>query len=120
MVLLIEDEDMIRFITINLLEHFNYQVLAAKSGEDAVELFKKHREEVRLAICDLVMPGMDGWQTLEALRKLAPELPVIFASGYDQSLIMKGCRKELPDAFLRKPYGVMALRQAIAQALGKN
>lgn len=116
-VLLVEDEEMVRFITRNLLEHFNYHVVEAKDGEEALELFKIHQQQVKLVICDLVMPGIDGWQTLEALRNLSPKLPVILASGYDQSLVMKGSHSQLPSAFLSKPYGAKGLQQAIATAL---
>lgn len=119
-VLLVEDEEMVRFITRNLLEHFNYHVVEAKDGEEALELFKIHRQQIKLVICDLVMPGIDGWQTLEALRELSPALPVILASGYDQSLVMKGSHSQLPSAFLSKPYGAKGLQQAISTALSSH
>jgi CheY-like chemotaxis protein len=63
------------------------------------------------------MPRMDGWQTLAALRKLAPGLPVILCSGYDQAQVMAGDHPELPQVFLSKPYQLQTLRDAISRAL---
>jgi CheY-like chemotaxis protein len=63
------------------------------------------------------MPRMDDWETLTALRKLAPDLPVILASGYDKAQVMAGDHPELPQVFLGKPYRLKELRVAIGQAL---
>jgi CheY-like chemotaxis protein len=60
---------------------------------------------------------MNGWDTLTALRKLAPGIPVILASGYDEAQVMTGDHPELPQAFLSKPYQLQGLRDAIALAL---
>lgn len=119
-VLLIEDEEMVRFITSNLLEHYNFQVLEAKSGEEGVEIFTKNKDSIKLVICDLVMPGIDGWHTLEKIKEINPDIPIILASGYDQSYVMKSPQKIMPDAFLSKPYGAKALQQAIKEAFSKD
>ena len=63
------------------------------------------------------MPRMDGWKFLEALWKIAPGMPVILTSGYDQTQVMGGDHKKLPQAFLGKPYGLKGLKDAISQAL---
>ena len=63
------------------------------------------------------MPRMDGWETLDALRKLQPGNPVILSSGYDKAHVMEGDHLELPQAFLTKPYNLEGLRHAISQAL---
>ena len=68
-------------------------------------------------VCDLTMPRMNGWETLNALRELAPALPVILASGYDKAHVMAGDHPELPQAFLSKPYQLQGLRDAIGRAL---
>lgn len=119
-VLLVEDEDMVRFITSNLLEHYNFKVLEARNGEEAVKIFSRNKDNIRLIICDLLMPGIDGWQTIEEIRKIVPDIPVILASGYDQTYVMKGSHKELPNAYLSKPYGAKALQKAIKEAFGRE
>jgi CheY-like chemotaxis protein len=61
------------------------------------------------------MPGLDGWQTLAELRKIDPDIPVIMASGYDQSMVMRGEHADQPQAFISKPYNSRSLQQAIKQ-----
>ena len=82
-------------------------------GVDALDLFAQHRGEIGCVLCDLTMPRMDGWQTLTALRQQAPGIPVILASGYDESKVMDGHHPELPHAYLRKPYEMKALIEAL-------
>jgi CheY-like chemotaxis protein len=60
---------------------------------------------------------MDGWETLTALRQIAPDLPVILASGYDKAHVMAGDHPEWPQVFLGKPYKLKGLSDAIGQAL---
>jgi CheY-like chemotaxis protein len=60
---------------------------------------------------------MNGWETLMALRKLVPDIPVILASGYDEAQVMAGDHTEWPQAFLGKPYKLKGLSEAISQAL---
>ena len=116
-VLLVEDEPMVREIGQAVLRSRGFQVLGASDGVEAVALFRRHADKVRLVICDLTMPGMNGWETLAALRRLAPAIPVILASGYDEAEVMAGDHPELPHAFLSKPYQVQSLRDAIGRAL---
>jgi len=116
-VLLVEDEPMVRKLGEVALRSLGFAVLLAKDGVEAVEVFRQHSDEVRCVLCDLTMPRMNGWETLAALRKLAPGLPVILASGYDKAHAMAGDHPELPQAFLSKPYELQGLRDAIGCAL---
>jgi len=95
-------------------------VLEAKDGVEAVDVFRQRRDEIRCVLCDLTMPRMNGWETLTALRKLAPGIPVIMASGYDKAQVMAGDHPEWPQAFLGKPYDIKRLSDAINQALNKK
>ena len=116
-VLLIEDEETVRKIVGTMLTRLGFTVLEAADGIEAVEVFRLHRDEVRCVLCDLTMPRMSGWQTLAALRKLEPGIPVILASGYDEAQVMAGDHAEWPQAFLGKPYRLKGLRDAIGRAL---
>lgn len=63
------------------------------------------------------MPRMNGWETLTALRKLEPDIPVILSSGYDKAQVMSGDHPEWPQVFLGKPYKLKELRDGIWEAL---
>jgi CheY-like chemotaxis protein len=116
-VLLVEDEPMVRKLGESVLTSLGFAVLLAGDGVEAMEVFQQHKDEVRCVVCDLTMPRMDGWETLAALRRLAPGLPVVLASGYDKGRVMAGDHPELPQAFLSKPYRLHELRDAIRRAL---
>jgi signal transduction histidine kinase/CheY-like chemotaxis protein len=119
-VLLVEDEEPLRKMIVIMLDRLGFSVLEAKDGIEALDVFWQHREKIRFVLTDLTMPRMDGWETLTALRKLQPDIPVILASGYDLAHVMAGVHPELPQAFLAKPYNLKALRAAIAQTLERR
>ncbi|RJP74690.1 MAG: response regulator [Desulfobacteraceae bacterium] len=116
-VLLVDDEASIREMGAKMLKRMGKTVLEAGDGFEAVDVFQKHRKDICCVLCDLTMPRMDGWETLEALRRIEPAVPVILVSGYDQALVMKGARSELPQAFLSKPYQLSDLKNALEKAL---
>jgi PAS domain S-box-containing protein len=119
-VLLVDDEEMLRDMVKTTLMHQGFRVLEARDGVEAVEVFLQHPDEIRCIICDLTMPRMDGWDTLTALRKLSPEIPVILSSGYDEAQVMAGEHTELPNAFLEKPYQLKGLKETINRVLAAN
>jgi len=108
--LVIDDEPQVRQLAAKMLLKLGFTVLEAGDGVEGVEIFKAHPGEIRYVICDLSMPRMDGWETLSALRKLSPGIPVILA----------GEHAEWPQAFLGKPYGLQDLRDAIGRAVPKE
>jgi two-component system cell cycle sensor histidine kinase/response regulator CckA len=114
---LVDDEEMLRDMAAAMIKRLGFTALAAKGGVEAVEVFRQRRDEIRLVLSDLTMPRMNGWETLTALRKLAPDLPVILASGYDKAHVMAGDHPELPQVFLGKPYRLKELGEAIGHAL---
>jgi len=119
-VLLVEDEEILLTVAKAMLERLGFDVISAKDGAKAVELFRDKQDEIRLVISDLTMPRMNGWETLAVLRHLQPDVPVILTSGYDKAQVMAGCSNQHPQAFLHKPYQMEALKSAVAKALGDS
>ncbi|MEI7437239.1 MAG: ATP-binding protein [bacterium] len=117
LILLIEDDESVRQVAARMIEHSGFTVLTAGDGVEGLEVFRQHIPDVRCVVCDLTMPRMGGWETLAALRVLSPGLPVILASGYDESAVMAGDHPEKPQAFLSKPYQLHALRGVIGKAV---
>ncbi len=118
--LLVDDDPMVLQSTADALTHLRYHVLTARDGVESLEVFRQHRDQIHCVLCDVTMPPLDGWETLAALRRLAPRIPVIFTSGYTEAEVMEGDHPERPQAFLGKPYGLAALLKAIQQALASN
>ena len=116
-VLLIEDEEMIRCMTKTRLIRLGYKVIEAQDGVEAVEMFQQCRNEIRCVLSDLTMPRMNGWETLTELRKMSANVPVIMASGHDKDVVMADNHPEQPQVFLKKPYLMSELKEALAKAM---
>ena len=116
-VLVVDDTPVVLQLATRTLQNLGFTVLAAEDGVQAVEVFRQHQAEIACVLCDLTMPRMDGWATLAALRKLAPGIPVILASGYCEADVMTDSHHEMPQAFLGKPYGCKALGDVLARVI---
>ena len=117
LVLVVDDEPMVRDMARTMLERrLGYRVIVAGDGREAMEIFRTQKEVFHLVLLDLSMPGMNGWQTLAAIREMQPGIPVILASGFDEARVMQDKHPELPHAFLHKPYLLSDLKAAISQA----
>jgi PAS domain S-box-containing protein len=112
-ILLAEDEEMVRRMAQTMLSRLGFRVLAAKDGEEALEIFRARTGEIDGVLCDLTMPGLSGWEVLEGVRALKPGEPVILSSGYEEAQVRDRNRKEQPQAFLHKPYSLAELRAAL-------
>ncbi len=119
-VLLVEDEDMVRKVCKNMLERMDFKVLSAAGGTEAVEIFNEMKKEIVCVLCDLSMPDMNGWETMIAIREIQSKIPFILASGYDEAIAMRGHHTDLPQAFIQKPYQRTGLRTALVKALGSK
>jgi CheY-like chemotaxis protein len=120
--MLIEDDEMMREMAAAMLGHLGYRVIEARDGLEAAEAFEKRSAEIDVVLCDLVMPRMDGRETLAALRRIRPGIPSVLASGHDESMLKPDLRPEISrEIFLHKPYQMAELRKALDQArLGGN
>ncbi len=86
-VLLAEDDDTVRGLTRSLLERHGYKVIEAVNGEDAIEKFMKNKDAVQLLLFDVVMPGKNGKEAYEAIKKIRAGVKVIFASGHPGEIL---------------------------------
>jgi len=84
-VLLAEDDELVRGMAIKILEKAGYHLLVAADGEQALNLFDQHWSEIHIVVLDVVMPKLDGPAVFEQIRKKAPNLPVLFCSGYSRN-----------------------------------
>lgn len=116
-ILVVDDEIVTRKLVGLMLEHLGYTVLAAEDGLQALELFDQHHQTIVLVICDVVMPRMNGWETIAAIRQQFPHLPVILASGYSEAQVMDGRQEDADLSFLEKPFRFNQLRDRIARML---
>lgn len=104
LVLLAEDEELVRRAAIRILERNGYSVLPAEDGQHAMELFAANADEVRLVITDVLMPRMGARGLVEFVRSLRPSMPVLCTSGYAEG--KSDPERMIPDdvPFLLKPW----------------
>jgi PAS domain S-box-containing protein len=118
-VLVVDDEESILAITRAALQNYGYEVLTAGGGAEAITRFAQNPDDIRLVICDLAMPLMDGRATLKALRKIRPDFKAIIASGSGKE--MKRMLEEIKhDSFLAKPFTNEALLGAVHDVLAEK
>ncbi len=117
LVLLVEDEPILRKSTQRLLEGLGYGVLGAADGEEAVDLFRQHHKLIEFVLLDMVMPKLAGPETFHALRRIKPEIQVVLTSGYVEEGSVSALLEAGAAGFLHKPYETVALVEAVTRAL---
>ncbi len=103
-VLVVDDEQVMRTVAKAALERYGYHVLLATNGVEALEVFRQAAAEIAVVLLDLTMPLMSGEETLEKLRALRPDVPVLMSSGYNQIEVIRRFTGQAPAGFLGKPY----------------
>ena len=114
-IMLVDDEESIRYLGKEMLQRCGYDVMLASSGEEAIEGYQK--EKIDLLILDLDMPGMGGMRCLSKLIEIDSEAKVIIASGYTDNGGSEAFLKAGAKAFMGKPYRLKDMLKTIRGAL---
>jgi signal transduction histidine kinase/CheY-like chemotaxis protein len=119
-ILLIDDEDMIIDIGEELLKELGYTVLIARSGAEAIAVYKHNHKTINLVIMDMIMPGMGGGEAFDRLKEINPGAKVLLSSGYSingqaTKILQRGC-----DGFIQKPFNMEQLSEKIHHIIGKG
>jgi len=119
-VLLVDDEEMIIEVGQAMLENLGYRVFTAGSGQEALAMYEKQRDEIDLVILDMIMPGMGGGETFDRIKKMGGDARVLLSSGYS----INGQAKEIMDrgciGFMQKPFSMEALSIKVSEALDRE
>jgi signal transduction histidine kinase/ActR/RegA family two-component response regulator len=120
-VLLVEDEDAVRRVAERFLRRQGYDVLVASGGAEALVIAATAGRPLALLFTDVMMPGMNGFELAEQLRRLQPEIKVLFVSGYTGDYLQTQTG-ELPAGthFLYKPYQLSRTAQMIREILDEH
>jgi len=115
--LIVDDEEMIHETLTGMLENLNYNIISAKNGKEAVEIFKEKQSELDAIIMDIQMPEMDGVEAAQKILTIDPEACIIFTSGYANDKRLSELKKLDQGFFLKKPYKIGVLADIIKRAL---
>jgi CheY-like chemotaxis protein len=116
-VLLIDDEEMIIDVGCGLLGELGYTVIPARSGQEALDVYRERHADIDIVVMDMIMPGMGGGETFDRLREIDPRVKVLLSSGYSingqaTQIMERGC-----DGFIQKPFTLQQLSAKLRQIL---
>jgi CheY-like chemotaxis protein len=116
-ILVVEDEDDLRRITVSLLQELGYTVVEAEGPVNALEIIRE-RQDLSLLFTDVVMPEMSGRKLAEKAAAIRPELPILFTTGFTRNAIVHNGVLDRGVNFLPKPFSMEQLAAKIRDALG--
>ena len=119
-VLLVEDEDIVRELSSEVLRSCGYKVIEASSGKEALRSYKEFGKEISLLMTDVVMPGMNGEELAKQLLSIQPELKILYTSGYIDNPIALSDGLKHGAAFIQKPFTNIELARKIRAILDEG
>ncbi len=119
LVLIAEDEDSVREVTISTLEKNGYRVITACDGAEAISSYAQNMKEIKVILMDMMMPVMDGLSSIRAIRRIDPEIKIIAVSGLSEKDELKNVADHA-NAFLPKPYSAERLLKTIHEVINER
>ena len=116
-ILVVDDEDVFREMLKDVLEYLGYHVLTAENGAEGIDVFKSNQPAIDLVILDMNMPVMDGRELFQALKKLAPDVKALLATGFTLDGEVQTLMNEGIMGFIQKPFRMDTISKAIDEIL---
>ena len=117
-ILLVDDEEGLRVIGSALLKAMGFSTITASNGREGLEIYREHGGGIDLVLLDLIMPEMGGMETYLELRKIKPDVPIVFCSGYGVEGVLDDIASDTFVCAIKKPYKPDLLRHTILDLLG--
>lgn len=111
-ILVVEDDNIVRMLIVDVLEELEYKVLEADGCEQALVFLRNEAQPIALMMTDVGLPVMDGRELAKQARLVRPGLPILFASGYAESI-------DVPEGMnvIGKPFSIDQLRDKVKKIL---
>ncbi len=116
-ILIVDDEETVRQVTSRAVRLFGFEALMATDGEEGVELFRQHKDEIVCTVLDLTMPRMGGAEAFKRMHEIDPDARIIVTSGYSENETMERFGAKGQAIFMQKPFEVGTLREAIRRII---
>jgi PAS domain S-box-containing protein len=118
LVLLVDDEEVVREIGSDMLKALGLRCLTAANGNEGIEIFKKNIAEIKLVLLDIEMPGLSGEKVFRILKELRPEIKILIASGYGKDYLETEIFKGKISHFIPKPFKIEQLSYQVIKLIG--
>jgi two-component system, cell cycle sensor histidine kinase and response regulator CckA len=119
-VLIVEDEENLGNLLRLVLEENGMKVLEAGDGEEALEIFTTHKDEIRVVLSDIGLPRLGGWEAFLKMREINPKLKGILASGFFNPVVRTEIIKSGAKDFISKPYNSAQILKIVREALNET
>ena len=116
-ILVVDDEPMVLDLCKSVLSLGGYTVLGAKGGEEALKMFHASGKEIQLALLDVMMPGINGYELGKQIQDASPHTKIVLMSGYHPSDVAKITGEEMAYAIIWKPFRAESLLRMIENVL---
>jgi len=103
-ILVVEDEQQLLYLLKEMLEGEGYRVLTATDGDQAIELYRRENGRISLVLSDMGLPSVGGWEVLQQLKAIDPQVKVILSSGFMDTKVRQDMIKSGARDFIQKPY----------------
>ena len=116
-ILLVDDEEMVLDVGVQLLKALGYTVLEARSGKEAVAVYRENKNKIDMVLLDMIMPDMGGGQAYDRMKEINPNVRGLLSSGYTidgqaTEILERGC-----DGFIQKPFNMKELSRSVRNIL---
>lgn len=118
-VLIIDDEVAILKMLSEMFSILNIENFTASNGEEGINIFKQHKDEINLVLLDILMPRVNGMVVFEEIKKINPDVPIIIISGYTNEPEILDFIVKHKLKFFRKPFHIEELMEAVKKILSK-
>lgn len=116
-ILLVEDDESVRKMTTSMLENIGYDIIVAKSSQDAVRLCEDRSRHIDIVLSDIIMPGMNGKEMMDKILNIRPDIKTLYTSGYSSEIISRQGLIEDNIHFIQKPFSLKVLNEKIKSLL---
>ena len=119
-VLFVDDEDIVIDVGEEILMTLGYKALLARSGKEAIKIYKENKKKIDMVLLDMVMPDMGGGETYDRMKEINPNIKVLLSSGYSidgqaEEILERGC-----NGFIQKPFNMKQLSHKLREILDKK
>ena len=116
-ILVIDDEDIVRLIARNILTECGYEVILAEDGREGIDIFRKMHDSISVVLLDMAMPGISGDDVFLELRKTKPDVKVLLSSGFRQDSRVEKVLSLGVSGFIQKPYSIMEMSRKMKEII---
>jgi two-component system cell cycle sensor histidine kinase/response regulator CckA len=116
-VMVVDDESGLLDMMVSALRRSGFAVISAKTGEDAIELYRANVQRIDLAILDLVLPQMSGWELFSQMRGISPLVQVLIMSGHLEPKLESAVSKSGAQGFIQKPFAMATFLRRVSEIL---